>query len=253
MIDMRRTLPWLVAATATDDRHRRLAARVNAAPPSFLFGGPDQRGRKKRVAVLLAGHVRTHDRCAPSVREHLLEHPYNTAKLKFAVIAMAYEDRWGVPVHLTKAQMNGQTESNVTPEDITKLYPRTRVHVKVVSAETIRREAPVTNNDRSEKYDVARYTYMFRLIRDGFAFLAEVENGNLFDGVLKIRFDLKLLAPFKLHNLGCDKCIVVPGVMALGSSGFAKLGTRCRQNDAPKWVQDHVAYGERPCGNMRFS
>ena len=91
---------------------------------------------------------------------------------------------------------------------------------------------------------------MFRMLRDTYIFMDSLGN---FDGVMRFRFDLKLLAPFKLHNFECANCVVVPGRMQPGAAAM-HLGTNC--GGGRLWVQDHVAYGGRNamraylCGNQ---
>ena len=84
-----------------------------------------------------------------------------------------------------------------------------------------------------------RFTYMFRMLRDTYMFMDSL---GTFDGVVRFRFDLKLLAPFKLHNFECANCVVVPGRMQPGPAAM-HLGTNC--GGGRLWVQDHVAYGGR--------
>ena len=69
--------------------------RLSISPKAWLFGADNRhRPKKMRVALLMAGNVRTHDQCAPSIRKNLLEHKYND-RWRFEIVALAY----GIHVH----------------------------------------------------------------------------------------------------------------------------------------------------------
>ena len=84
------TLWWTAAHAATNTTRQRLSI----SPKTWLFGSANDRLKKKRVALLMAGNVRTHDSCAPSIRKHLLEHKYND-RWRFEIVALAYKERFG--------------------------------------------------------------------------------------------------------------------------------------------------------------
>ena len=232
---MRHLLWWLLSwATAhaapanTTDR-----ARLSVLPKAWLFGSANDRLKKKRVALLMAGNVRTHDSCAPSIRKHLLEHTYND-RWRFEIVALAYKERFGKAIHRDAVSKTWTRGKDVTDLDIRKHYTTWPCHVKIVDEEAVKKSIK-----RPPSPHFARFTYMFRMLRDTYIFMDSL---GTFDGVVRFRFDLKLLAPFKLHNFECANCVVVPGRMQPGPAAM-HLGTNC--GGGRLWVQDHVAYGGR--------
>ena len=96
---MRRLLWWLLSwATAHAAPANTTRSRLSVLPKAWLFGSANDRLKKKRVALLMAGNVRTHDSCAPSIRKHLLEHKYND-RWRFEIVALAYKERFGKAIH----------------------------------------------------------------------------------------------------------------------------------------------------------
>ena len=222
-------LGWAAARADTNTTRQRLSV----LPKAWLFGSADDRLKKKRVALLMAGNVRTHDSCAPSIRKHLLEHTYND-RWRFEIVALAYKERFGKAIHRDAVSKTWTRGKDVTDLDIRKHYMTWPCHVKIVDEEAVKKSIK-----RPPSPHFARFTYMFRMLRDTYVFMDSL---GTFDGVVRFRFDLKLLAPFKLHNFECDKCVVVPGRMQPGPAAM-HLGTNC--GGGRLWVQDHVAYGGR--------
>ena len=194
-------LCWATARAATNTTGR---ARLSISPKTWLFGSANDRLKKKRVALLMAGNVRTHDSCAPSIRKHLLEHKYND-RWRFEIVALAYEERFGKAIHRDAVSKKWTQGEAVTDLDIRKHYMTWPCHVKIVDEEAVKKS--IKRPPTSPHF--ARFTYMFRMLRDTYVFMDSL---GTFDGVVRFRFDLKLLAPFKLHNFECDKCVVVPCV-----------------------------------------
>ena len=223
---------WWAAAHAETNTTRQ---RLSISPKAWLFGADNRhRPKKMRVALLMAGNVRTHDQCAPSIRKHLLEHKYND-RWRFEVVALAYEERFGHAIHKDAVSKTWKPGEVVKDVDIRKHYLAWPCHVKIVTAESV--EKSIKKTPSSPMF--TRFTYMFRMLRDTYMFMDSL---GPFDGVVRFRFDLKLLAPFKLHNFECANCVVVPGRMQPGPAAMA-LGTNCGGDRL--WVQDHVAYGGR--------
>ena len=178
-------LCWATARAATNTTGR---ARLSISPKTWLFGSANDRLKKMRVALLMAGNVRTHDSCAPSIRKHLLEHKYND-RWRFEIVALAYEERFGKAIHrdaVSKTWTQGQA---VTDLDIRKHYMAWPCHVKIVTAESVEKSIKKTPNSPM----FTRFTYMFRMLRDTYMFMDSLGS---FDGVVRFRFDLKQRPPW---------------------------------------------------------
>ena len=110
-------LGWMAAHAATNTTERAL----NVLPKAWLFGSANDRLKKMRVALLMAGNVRTHDSCAPSIRKHLLEHKYND-RWRFEIVALAYKERFGKAIHKDAVSKTWTQGDVVTDLDIRKRH-----------------------------------------------------------------------------------------------------------------------------------
>ena len=238
---MRHLVWWLLSWAAAHAETNTTRQRLSVLPKAWLFGSANDRLKKKRVALLMAGNVRTHDSCAPSIRKHLLEQKYND-KWRFEIVALAYKERFGKAIHKDAVSKTWTQGKDVTDLDIRRHYMTWPCHVKIVDEEAVKKS--IKKPPASPHF--ARFTYMFRMLRDTYVFMDSLGN---FDGAVRFRFDLKLLAPFKLHNFECANCVVVPGRMQPGPAAM-HLGTNCGGDRL--WVQDHVAYGGRSAMRAYF-
>ena len=111
-------LSWATANAATNTTDR---ARLTVGPKTWLFGSAYDRLKKKRIALLMAGNLRTHDSCAPSIRKHLLEHEYND-RWRFEIVALAYKERFGKAIHKDAVSKTWTQGDVVTDLDIRKRH-----------------------------------------------------------------------------------------------------------------------------------
>ena len=112
-------LLWCAAARAETNTTERA---LNVLPKAWLFGSDNKnRLKKMRVALLMAGNLRTHDSCAPSIRKHLLEHKYND-RWRFEIVALAYEERFGKAIHKDAVSKTWTQGDVVTDLDIRKRH-----------------------------------------------------------------------------------------------------------------------------------
>ena len=154
---------WLLATAHAEPTNT--TRRTNVLPKTWLFGSANDRLKKKRVALLMAGNVRTHDSCAPSIRKHLLEHTYND-RWRFEIVALAYKERFGKAIHKDAVSKTWTQGEAVTDLDIRKHYMTWPCHVKIVTADSVKKSIK-----KPPSPHFARFTYMFRMLRDTYVFM----------------------------------------------------------------------------------
>ena len=132
---------WLLATAHAEPTNT--TRRTNVLPKTWLFGSANDRLKKMRVALLMAGNVRTHDQCAPSIRKNLLEHKYND-RWRFEIVALAYEERFGHAIHKDAKSKTWKPGEVVKDVDIRKHYLTWPCHVKVVTAESVEKSIKKT-------------------------------------------------------------------------------------------------------------
>jgi len=103
-----------------------------------------------------------------------------------------------------------------------------------------------------------RLSMIFRMIANAYQYMHKIERerNQLFNVVIKLRFDLIFLNPFIIRLDFCcagseikpPYTIVVPKNFTSGSSHLSPKQIKTRPCDSqgslrPTWVQDHMAYG----------
>ena len=195
-----------------------------------------------RAAVMLTGHARTYDLTASSLRERVIK---ENADFEFWIFALTYSDRDKVRGH-DVSKHTRLDKPGPTKEDLERTYGP-RVIAKIVDEAFIAQQVrPRTNRHKF------RVSMMFKLIACAFSMVRTFERRmrQPFSVVLKLRFDLKLLTPFRLrvHPAADGHRLIVPHHMDSGPSRLAPSQIRTRPCDAlgrqrPTWLQDHLAYG----------
>jgi len=208
----------------------------DAAPP-----------QRPRVALLLAGHYRRHDVCAKSVREHVLEEASNE-QFNFHVVAITYSDRFGKLIHGAGRDANADLDSPVTEKAIKTVYRKWPVTALILDAE--KHKASTDHFDKrkaAQRWRHIRLSSMLKLLALGYRLVLKADgSGEATAFVLKLRFDLRILAPFAIRIPESGLRIIVPATMQSGPSRLRGLSTHACSADGslrPIWVQDHVAYG----------
>ncbi|KAJ8607754.1 hypothetical protein CTAYLR_008600 [Chrysophaeum taylorii] len=220
-------------------------------------GWPQARAEPKRdCAVILAGHARTYDLTAKSVRENLIA--ANQEWWNFSVFALTYSlrDRKRGGDKSVHTRM-GRNVSDVTAARVRDKYfniPEDQIHARVVDEIFVKRMLPPSirlkaNSTYTQQHRL-RVSMMFRMVAEAFEMVVEHERraNRSFALVVKLRFDLKILRPFVLDARHRGAIIVVPRRMDRGPSGLSPAQIRTRPCDVngteqPKWMQDHIAYG----------
>ena len=226
-------------------RNEHHGPRASSPSAAWLFGSADDRLKKKRVALLMAGNLRTHDSCAPSIRKHLLEHKYND-RWRFEVVALAYKERFGKAIHRDAVSKTWTQGKDVTDLDIRKHYTTWPCHVKIVTAESVEKSIK-----KPPSPHFARFTHVPHA-RDTYVFMDSLGN---FDGVVRFRF------------VGCSRrssCTilnVISVLWCLVACLYRHARRRCTSgrtaaghwiSNGRLWVQDHVAYGGRTAMRAYF-
>lgn len=207
----------------------------------------------KEVALLMAGHARTYELTAPSLKSRLID----KNNMQFSVFAIAYTSGERKP-SLHSKEVAAPIEEVITVDILRRTYaslvPADRLVCRVITENDVAKRLPSrlrSPKDNPRDRQRSRISAMFRMIAVAHDMVRTHERSvkRRFDVVIKFRFDLKILDDFVLRpDLVTDQAVVVPERMDHGPSHFSPNQLRTRPCDIhghkrPTWVQDHVAYG----------
>lgn len=162
----------------------------------------------------------------------------------------------------SKRTRYSEKASTVTPANLRAVYRNAsgvRIHARVIEENFIKSKLPsfvrLSRNSSFPAQRRLRISMMFRTIAEAHTMVKaqEVASRQPFALIVKLRFDLKLLAPFALkaecfESAKKQLSVVVPTQMDRGPSHLSPRHIRtrpCNKNgtDRPTWMQDHIAYG----------
>lgn len=208
----------------------------------------------KAVAILMAGHPRTYNVTAPTLRAMVIE---ANIDVDFHIFALAYTGTGATPRTLRAAY------GEVVPMD--------RLGLRFVPDKAVEKLLPkplrslpvhATRRDRARSWISSMFGAVAAV--HAMARAHELHYGRRFDAILKLRFDLSILRPFVL-NFDLVRAtgngwlpVVVPARMAPGNSNLLLRQLRTRPCDLdgrlrPTWCAASLGRNRRECRSVAGS